>query len=307
MLRFASKLIIFFLPILLVLALVEHRLTRIPTGYETKRIYLEQNIDKAQVIITGSSHAYYGIKPQMLGAPAVSMAYISQDIYYDTRLLLKYLPRARSAKVVIVSISYFSLANTLEDSPEAWRTSYYYRFWGIPHAARGFRMADHSLIALYGVQQTRSFLWSGIPTTAQETIDDSGGTAGLSRKNVESVMDARATITRHNSGMKPQYVTQNKQYLEELFYALKARDIPIVIITTPCFHSYYENLNPEAYGLMQTEIQAFRQRFGVKYYNYLTDPRFTIDDFADSDHLSVRGAEKFSQILGAEVVKGYTQ
>src|SRR5438445_8545181 len=100
MLRFISKLIIFLSPILLVLGLVERRLTLVPSGYMIKRMYLERNIYRAQVIITGSSHSYYGIKPQMLGVPAFSIAYVSQDIYYDTKILLKYLPQARSAKLV---------------------------------------------------------------------------------------------------------------------------------------------------------------------------------------------------------------
>jgi hypothetical protein len=240
-----------------------------------------------------------------LGAPAFSIAYVSQDIYYDTRILLKYLPQAKSVRLVIVPISYFSFKGNLEDSEESWRTSYYYEFWDIPHISPGFRMADHSLIALYGVKETRSFLWSGISTTNQQAIDESGGTAGLGSAKVASVMDARETIKRHNSGMKPQYATQNRQYLEELFDALKARGISIVIITTPCFHSYYENLNPEVYAIMQDEIQTLRRTYGLEYRNYLTDSRFTMDDFADSDHLSTVGAEKFSQILRDEVVREY--
>ena len=303
MIRFVAKLIIFLSPIVLLLGFVEHRLTQIPTGYKTKRMYLERNIDKAQVIITGSSHSYYGIKPQLLGAPAFSIAYVSQDIYYDTRILLKYLPQAKSAKLVIVPISYSTLENMLEDSPEAWRTSYYYRFWDIPHASTRFRFADHSFIALYGPQQARSFLWSGVPTVGPEAMDESGGTAGLGNPNPATVTDASATIKRHNAGMKVEYATQNRKYLEELFAALKARGIQIVIVTTPTFHSYYDNLNPTAYGLMQQEIDELRAKYGLEYRNYLKDSRFTLEDFSDSDHLSTAGAEKFSQILRDEVVR----
>jgi hypothetical protein len=305
MIRFVSKLIIFLSPFLLLLGLVEHRLALTPTSYKVKRSYLEQNIAKAQVIVTGSSHSYFGIKPQMLGAPAFSIAYVSQDIYYDTRILLKYLPQATNAKVVIIPISYFTLEIMLEDSPEVWRTSYYYEFWDIAHASPGFRIADHSLIALYGVQQSRSWLWSGIPITNPEAIDESGGTAGMGGTNVASVMDARTTLKRHSSGMKLQYAAQNRHYLEELFNALRARGISIVIITTPCFHSYYENMDHEVYALMQDEIQSLRRTYGLEYRNYLTDSRFTMDDFADSDHLSTVGAEKFSRILKDEVVREY--
>ena len=36
---------------------------------------------------------------------------------------------------------------------------------------------------------------------------------------------------------------------------------------------------------------------GVEYVNLIDDPRFTPEDFFDSDHLNGRGAEKLSRLL----------
>jgi hypothetical protein len=37
--------------------------------------------------------------------PAFSLAYVSQDLYYESRIVLKYLPQAKEVRLVIVPIS----------------------------------------------------------------------------------------------------------------------------------------------------------------------------------------------------------
>ena len=56
---------------------------------------------------------------------------------------------------------------------------------------------------------------------------------------------------------------------------------------------------------MQKEIQTLQQKYGLEYYNYMTDERFVAEDFGDSDHLNTQGAKKFSRILKDEVIEKY--
>jgi DltD protein len=300
MIRIASKLVIFLAPLLGMLAMVEHKLGAIHTSYETKRMYLERRIDHAKVIVTGSSHSYDGIKPELLGVPSFSVAYPAQDLYYDTRIMLKYLPQARDVDLVVISVSYFSFEYRLEDSTEPWRTSFYYRFLGIPASSRKFKIGDFSLIALYGIQPTREFLWQGSTELNSYHMDETGGNTALIKTDLPAVMDTRVTFPTN-----PDNIPLNIQYLEELLDALKARRIQAVFVTTPCFRSCYENLNQDMYRRMQDEVQVLCQKYGLKYYNYLEDPRFSVDDFHDNQHLSTRGAEKLSEILKDEVLPSY--
>jgi hypothetical protein len=287
--------------------LAEYRLAMVPSAYQIKRAYLEKAIDNVKVIVTGSSQAYFGIRPQMLGAPAYSVAYVSQDLYYDTRIVLDYLPQAENLKLVVVTISYFSFESMLEDSTEAWRTSYYYRFWDIPHAMPKFLVEDYSYVALYGIPQDRKYFWQGIPETIPYPINENGGNADQRVTDVASVLDGFTTIERHTSGLKPKYVERNERYLDELFSELKKRNIRAILVTTPCFHSYYDNMDLEVYLVMQDKIAFLAQKYHLEYYNYMTDSRFTLYDFADSDHLSTTGAEKFSQMLKDEVLMKYVK
>lgn len=304
MTKFIFKALLFFLPLGILLAATEHKARSLSSDFAVKREKLEQNIDRAEVIVAGSSHAYYAVKPGLLGVPAVSIAYPGQDLYYDSRILLKYLPRAAQTKLVVVTVSYLSFEYLMEDSEGKAQTNFYKKYWEIPRQSSAVNFADYSALFLFGLQRSRDFLLTG-KTPRAEKIDESGGNAD--QRNTESfeVANGQIAVKRHESGMKSKYFAQNYNYLDELFSALKDKNIQAVIVTTPCFHSYYDNLNFEKYRRMQNGIEALTQKYNLHYYNYLKDDRFSAEDFFDSDHLNTRGAEKFSRFLRDEIIEKY--
>ena len=302
--KFILKTLLFIFPLLILLAVTEYKARSLTSDFAVKRENLEQNIDRAEVIVAGSSHAYEGIKPKMLGVPAVSIAFPGQDFYYDSQILLEYLPKAFRAKLVIVTVSYFSFEYMMEGSEGKGQTNFYDKYWKIPRQNSVPHLADYSALFLFGLQRSRDFLLFG-KTNSTEVIDESGGNGTQRGSDLYKVTHGEIAIKRHESGMQEKYIARNYQYLDGLFSVLKERNIQAVIITTPCYHTYYDNLKPELYQRMQSEIEALRQKYGLEYDNYLKDERFTAEDFADSDHLNTQGAEKFSTILKNEVVKKY--
>lgn len=303
MLRFAVKLAIFMLPLLVLFAAVEYKARAIPSNFAVKRELLEQNIKRVQVFIAGSSHAYYAVKPKLLGVPAVSIAYPGQDIYYDTRILLKYLPQAASARLVIITISYFSFESTIEADERQPQGNYYHKFWGVPREKTAFRIADYSAVGLFGIERSRSFLLHG-KIEEGDRVDETGGNANDRATDRSAVLSA-AAAKRHTAVMNAEHIDANVKYLDELFDALKARNVKAAIITAPAFKTYYENLDRERYARMQDTVESLAAKHELNYYNYIDDARFGIDDFQDSDHLNTQGAEKFSLILRDEVVEKY--
>jgi hypothetical protein len=305
--RFALKLALFLAPILLALGLVEYELSRVPTGYAAKRLYLERNIGEARVLVTGSSHAYYAVHPRLFGVPAFNTAYVSQDIYYDTRIVLKYLPRAENLRLVIVSVSYFSFEARMDDSASSWRAPFYRRHWGIGEAPPGFRLSEYSYIAQYGVERTRGLLWELFRNRASEEISPEDGHSVLRGMHPAGVLRGKVAVASHHTVMKVENVERNVRHLGELFDALRARGVAAVMITTPVSQSYREHMRPDTYRRMQEAVSDLSRRYGLEYRDYLADARFTPDDFADSDHLNARGAEKFSLILKDELVSRYVR
>ena len=99
--------VLFPLPLLVVLGFVENRLDRRPNLYTDKRDNAERQAPRAEILVSGSSYAFYGINPAQFDRPAVNLGCVSQDVYYDTRLTLKYAPQMPRLKLAIVCLSCF--------------------------------------------------------------------------------------------------------------------------------------------------------------------------------------------------------
>ncbi len=132
MLKFAIKTLSFIFPLIILFAVIEYNARSLTSNFSTRREKLEQNLDQAQIIITGNSHAFYGIKPELLGRPSFNVSYAGQDLYYDTRILLKYLPQATQVKLVIITITYNSFEYSLQDSEGSFQTNFYMNSWEFP-------------------------------------------------------------------------------------------------------------------------------------------------------------------------------
>lgn len=296
MIKLALKLIIFLLPLAVLIGIAEYKARFIQSDYGRKVMIAEQNIEKAEIIFLGASHTYYGIKAQMFDVPSLNLAFISQDLYYDNRILSKYLPRAKNLKLAIISVSYPSLEGETESSIESWRCSFYNHFWGIPRRSQKFILSDYSALALFGVETSRNYLLKNHLPQLEE-IDNSGSPIGLRPVNPTLMQKADKNIERHQKNMKKEMIAYNLEYLTDMIEKLQTANVKVIIITPPCFHNYYEKMNSNDYAVMQDNVKSLSEKYNVEYYNYLKDSRFNENDFTDSDHLNTQGSEKLTLIV----------
>ncbi len=112
-------------PLVLCLLLFEIGLSRVDNSYTFKKRLLHDQAHSIQVLVLGSSHAYYGINPDYFSLKGFNLANVSQPLRYDYALLERYAPKCPDLKVVIMAISDFSLGFRLADSGEYWRDSFY--------------------------------------------------------------------------------------------------------------------------------------------------------------------------------------
>ena len=112
--------------------------------------------------------------------------------------------------------------------------------------------------------------------------------------------EAEEAIQRHY-GKDWDAVPDNYTCIERIADFCKSRDIQLILITTPCWKSYYENLDEKQLTHMYGLIRKLQASYGVSYFDYLKDLRFESDDFYDSNHLSDVGAIKFTKILNEDI------
>ncbi len=303
------KILIFISPVLIGIIIMELGLSSIDNGYSFKKRNFEKNIRSIQVLNLGTSHADYGIDPDYFSLKGFNFANVGQPLYYDNKILQKYIDKMDSLKLVILPISNFAFGYDMSENQEYWRMYFYKRYYDIDNeGGRGFNLRTISYFALYGQKESLKCLLKGFKVNFAEGYKTNGCLVeknDTTSYNLKAISEAkgkeRAVFV--DAGIKTRNYSKNIEYLKSMIEMLRKRNIKVVIITTPVYKTYYDNINRKNYQDMQDNIRSITQEYGIKYYNYINDSRFSIMDFRDNDHLNPSGAAKFSKILNDEFIK----
>jgi hypothetical protein len=304
---FLRKLVLFALPLLVLLGYVEVRLRGVPSYYAIKRACLEQQLGSVEVLVLGSSHAHTGVDPSRFSRPAFNLAFGGQSLYYDTRLVLKYIDRMPRLMCVLIEINYFNLWCQVADSREPWRDYCYYHLWGIRY--RNLAWLDPrkvSYIAMYGRDVTLDYARRKFDV---ELEPEPLGWLAHDTFTVPDVSGDRAKrkIAATDSTMKPTHLPENLLDLGTLLGELRRRHIMAVFFSIPVPESYSRYTSPAINLRSQQAIDSLCLLYGCRYADYSRDQRFDVTDFFDIDHLNARGARKFSTILDRDFIAGATE
>jgi hypothetical protein len=174
--------------------------------------------------------------------------------------------------------------------------------FGLPHYDGRVELADYSVIAMLGVDTSRRAVF--YPSSLNILpLDGTGGAGEHVAGNPDAAKRDTTAIARHRRGMKRELMARNLTYLRDMIARLKDAGAKVVLVTTPTSATYYRAVDDEAYRRMQAGVNDVASTSSVPYYNYMKDPRFTWDDFVDADHLSTGGAERFTRLLGEDLLR----
>jgi hypothetical protein len=300
-----KKVVLLGLPIIAIIIYLEINLYKIPNTYNTKRVYFEQNMDKVETLVLGSSHALNAVNPAFLDKKAFNMANTSQTLYYDAALTTQYLDKMPQLKTVCINLSYFSFFAQLEDGTEAWRTLYYYYFWQIQcDYTYKLDLRKYSLMALYGNNTTLKYLSNNWKINEAPLLRSNGFMPkDTANKYVINDQTGYERCVAHQNE-KVNYRRKEIENRLSLFIDLlrHKRGIHVILFTTPVYKTYSQYLNKSDVEENNLIIKTLCDKYKINYYNYADDSRFLITDFANNDHLNLDGAAKFSKIFNAEAL-----
>ena len=302
---FLRRLLLFCLPVVAGTAAVEVILYRMPNTYSYKRECFEERLNGIEVLVLGSSQPLFGINPGYFSSPGFNLANVSQTLYYDKALTLKYLGRLPKLKLVLIPVSYFSFNYQLYDTKERWRDYYYRTFWDIryPGLPR-FDLRDVSRIALYSPVEVVRLLKNGFRTDFTENLLPNGHLAVAPVAVNEKISEAagRGRVKVHDATRHPRRFAQIAADLEELVAQLTRRGVAVAFLTTPVLPTYARYCNRQVLGRNRAVINRLCRTYGCRYYDYFTDGRFSPAEFSDNDHLNATGAARFSRIINQDII-----
>lgn len=300
--RFLKYSLIFVLPILLVALPTEYLIRQIPNPYKYKYQYMQSNAENVKTLIFGSSHTFYGLRPEFFDENTFNLANVSQRPKQDYFLMNYWAERYKQLQTIIMPISSYTwFTDESKHGTESYRCRYYkiYMDCDLYPDLSLYNLELSDMRTALG--KLRKFF-----SDSQDPGYDKygwGNTFKLSEKNMSEWNDALAakSTARRHTAKSMDYIETNYEQMKEIAVFCKKRNIRLILITTPCWQSYYNNLSKKQLDRMYELIHQFQKEFDVQYFDYLKDPRFVADDFYDNNHLSDIGSIKFTKIVNKDI------
>jgi len=301
---FLWKILLLSLPIAQLLLYVELQLRHVPNSYDTKRDFFEEQLEEIEVLILGSSQAYRGINPDHIAFRAFNLAMVSQSLYYDYHLLLKYIDRMKKLKYVVVTLSYFSFGYRMADSSERWRPYFYYHFWDISSSTLNVWDPKYvSYIALYGRRHVLEYAINRFDVNSNDILRN-GFPNPTDDDNTHLVIDdisGKERVDLHHSLMKLENYHDNYETCSNMIALLRDRGIEVLLIRMPVYETYSRFVNPDFVERNRAIIYELAGIYNIKYLDFQAGNIFALSDYYDDDHLNKSGAKKLSEIINKEL------
>ena len=304
--KFTKRVLAFSLPILIASVVLELLLRSIPNDYSNKQEYLENNADKIETLILGSSHSLYGLDPVYFSSQTYNASQVSQPLDFDFHILKKYENNLKNLKTVILPISYFTLFFNLETSLESWRIKNYMIYYDLNSSksmSDYFELSSNKLNV--NLKKLVSFYVNDDKTTFCSELG--WGTSYKSKNSltltkVGPISAERHTILGKDSTLIADVFEKNIVVLNSLLEWSKQRDVKVLLLTPPAYSSYYDNLDTEQLLITINKTKEICSEYdNCNYDNMLKDSIFVASDYYDGDHLSEIGAKKLSLIINSQI------
>lgn len=275
----------------------------IPSSYKVKADRMDNKASGISTLILGTSHTYYGINSALLGDSVFNLANVSQYPYIDFMLLEKYSDSLTNLKKIIIPVGYSTFVDEpLEDSDEWFRIIDY---------KIQMNLTDHSDISKYNFEISDFERYSEklknlILKSPNNMCDSLGFGLGynLDRRSPDwnSKDNLNYLIKTSTKPIRKDIASNTEKSLRQIIQWCKHRDIMCFIVSTPVFPIYYSEMNPTQLDDMYRRIKNICQDYDVVYLDHINDTGFAEEDFFDFNHLSDKGATKFTRLIKEEIL-----
>lgn len=290
------------LPTLLFLSAYETVYRNIPNSYSLKKEYLDTRADSVEVLVLGSSHAFYGINPDCFTLRTFNAANVSQSLDYDAMIYDAWFKEKSYPRYIILPISYFTLWSRISLGIEHWRSRKYsiymgfgsWRDWFSPDGYE-FQLGDRTVIRYYlsggnKIDCTSSGFGTSYVCSSDKDVDESAITAA----------------TRHTIKVDRQQIyEENISYINDMLSDCRKFGKKVVFLISPYRELYREALPAKQIERTCQVLDSLHRAYpdNTAILDFSSDRRFDAADFYDADHLCTDGAAKLSVILNDTLPK----
>jgi len=264
----------------------------LPNPSRDKHQWMMRHSRRVTTLVLGSSQPFYGVRPDMLPGVAFNLAQVSQTLRYDDYLLRHYV--TDSLKNVILSFSYFTLYEDLENMPSE-------RYLGIRY--RIYMDCDiHPRLGYYGFEASSinslTHKLRSIWEPSHLSWDSLGWGTDYTLAARPQYWDTGIEAAANNTYADTTLVSLNTGLLDGIMNYCRERHIKLLLVGFPLTESFRKAESSVQYNRNMRILNSLLRKYpGVTYLDFSADSMFTDSDFYDSFHLNEYGAARLTRAL----------
>lgn len=285
---------------------LKYKFVVFPAFYESCVEFKKQQGHKVKCIVTGGTNIKGAVKSGLLHTKTVSLANVSQDLFYDYHMFRRALSSLPELEYAVIGLEPFSLRYDESGSKVEWRRCMtYYPIIGTMHncsgaeqLARLFEEEEKKLLQHFDRKYLDSlydiYVSQTKPAAGAERVYDS---AGMSR-------ECEALILREISELYnrpfPETVEENRSILEEYVGLCAEKGIKAVLLIPPYTGWYREHMKMEYYGELRIFLDELARKYGAVLIDML---QMQLPDCCFSDYANVNclGAVKVAAVINGVI------
>lgn len=276
---------------LLLCVFIEFYQPKVLNRYSYKYNYMESQKERIKIMILGNSYMENAFNPKMLGEGTFELAMSGRWIYYDFKLLEKYIFGMDHLQVVLFGMGYshpfsqsYNLSNDKSPANYDIHEAYMYdKFMNIKFDSNPFHW-----LGLY-----QGYINPG-------TLCDYCSCDSLGYEMVEG--QSKNWTSEHNVSpdviegpLAMAIIHEYTEYLKDMAQLCQTHHVRFIVVTPPCHDSFNVNVRQEGLDILHGIIENVRAEYPIEYIDYLQDEEFRADSiYFNCSHLNSIGADMFA-------------
>lgn len=301
MLRFIKKSTIFLLILSLIVGYINHR-------YKNTNVYKSMNStdkffhvpENIEIGNLGTSHAQYAFVYEDLDLVGFNFALPAQRLYYDNKILKKYIKNFKEDAVLIIPISYISLYLGYDNENFEDFNKMYYTFLSLKDIKkpRLNEYMKYKVLPILTAESNIKYAFIKEKTPYEPKPVYRNYTISIDKM----IEDGKQTSERHLEFIREGQKNKDefRGILDDIIDIAIKNNLTPVLTTTPFTKYYNGHFSKDFYDEFQDSINEILNKYpNVKYLDYSHDPRFenSPEYFFDSSHLNLKGGKFFTEII----------
>lgn len=262
-------------------------------GNLLNKIYtFEQKKGQTDTIALGSSHCEYGFRASK---NQMNLGLSYQDLYYSYKIFEKY--NNENVKNIIIFYSVFSPGNQLIRTRDAYLSIAFKIICNIPYQ-------DCEIAKDLNFPKLEKFYFNKYKKMIKNFVYNAeyNGNEEKYESSFVNVTPEQRAIPHYKNNQRHNNQTK---YIEEISKIAKGYNQNIYVVTPPASEDY-KKLLPSSHELFKELYTVANKLSNVKVINCY-DISFDKKEFVDWDHLSLKGAERLTEIINDNIIKNCTE